>query len=70
MYSDIQIIFLPVGGAEVTVVSEVALVGSFPSDSGPGSTTDFTPKGDTFSVVTRHITQRYKKLWRNWKGTM
>lgn len=63
--SDIQIVFLPVGNAEVTIVGEVALVGPFPSDSGPGSATDLTPEGYTFSIVTCHITQRYKKLWRN-----
>lgn len=49
----------------MSVVGEVALVGSFPGDGGPGSTTDLTPEGNALSVVTRHITQRYKELWGN-----
>lgn len=58
-YSDIQIIFLPVDDAEVTVVGENALVGPFPGDRGPRSTADLTPEGDAFSIVTCHITQWY-----------
>ncbi len=59
-------VFLPVGDAEVSVVGEVALVGSLPGDSSPRSTADLTPEGDALSVVTCHITQRYKELRRNW----
>lgn len=57
---------LPVSDAEVSVVGEVALVGSLPGDSGPRSPADLTPEGDTLSVVTRNITQRHEELWGNW----
>lgn len=60
-------VFLPVGDAEVSVVGEVAVVGSPPGDSSPGSTTDLTPEGDAFSAVACHITQRYEELWGNWR---
>lgn len=49
----------------MSVVSEVALVGPFPADCSPGSPTNLTPQGDALSVVTCHITQRYKELWGN-----
>lgn len=61
-----QRVFLPVGDAEVSVVGEVALVGSPPGDSSPRSATDFTPEGDALSVVTSNITQRYEELWGNY----
>lgn len=43
----------------MTITGEVALVGPFPSDSGPGATTNLTPEGDAFSIVTCYITQWY-----------
>lgn len=49
----------------MSIVGEVALVGSLPGNGGPGPTADLTPEGYTLSVVTRHITQRYKELWGN-----
>lgn len=62
-YSDWDI--SPVGDAEVSIVGEIALVGSLPGDGSPRSTADLTPEGDTLSVVTGHITQGYKELWGN-----
>lgn len=49
----------------MSVAGEVALVGSLPGDSGPGSTADLTPEGDALSVVTCDITQRYEELRGN-----
>lgn len=49
----------------MSIVGEIALVGSLPGDSSPRSTADLTPKGDALSVVTGHITQGYKELWGN-----
>lgn len=56
---------LPVGDAVLSVVGEVALVGSLPGDRSPGSTADFTPESDAFSIVTCNITQRHKELRGN-----
>lgn len=57
---------LPVGGAEASVVGEVALVGSPPGDGGPGATADLTPEGGALSAVTGNISQGHEELWRNW----
>lgn len=58
---------LPVDDAEVSVVGEVAVVGSLPGDRGPRSTADFAPEGDALAVVTRDIAQGNEELRRNWK---
>lgn len=58
---------LPVDDAEVSVVGEVAVVGSLPGDGGPRSTADFTPEGDALAVVARDIAQGNEELRRNWK---
>lgn len=54
----------------MSVVGEVAMVGSLPGDGGPRSTADLAPEGDALSVVTCDIAQRHKELWGNWEKKM
>jgi len=58
----------PVGGADVSVVGEVVLVGALPGHGGPGSPTHFAPQGDALSAVTRDVTQRHEELRGNWRS--
>lgn len=53
----------------MSVVGEVAVVGSLPGDRGPGSTAHFTPEGDALAVVTRDVAQGHEELRGNWEGT-
>lgn len=52
----------------MSVVGEVAMVGSLPGDGGPRSTADLAPESDALSVVTCDIAQRHEELWGNWGG--